>query len=199
MKKLLLLLLFTVSTFAQVGINTSNPEAIFDIYSTTSGVLIPRLTTTERNAIVSPVNSMMIYNSTLNEFQYYLNTEWKILSSNYASASYKSYVAKLSQVGTQAPTVQVITNTLGFNITWSRNSIGKYFGTAPSNSFPQAKRYALVGTSSVGGGDALITNNSISATFNGMGTSGIIIRTGNAGILTDQILFETEIEIRIYN
>jgi hypothetical protein len=83
MKKLLLFLLFTVSTFGQVGINTSNPQAVLDINSTTSGILIPRLTTTERNAIVSPVNSMMIYNSTLNEFQYYLNTEWKSIITTY--------------------------------------------------------------------------------------------------------------------
>ena len=57
MKKLLLLLLITVSAFGQVGINTSNPQAVLDITSTTSGILIPRLTTTERNAIAIPVNS----------------------------------------------------------------------------------------------------------------------------------------------
>lgn len=59
-----------------VGINTTTPQAIFDVVSTTSGVLIPRMTTTQRNAIVTPINSMLIYNSTTNQFEYYKFGSW---------------------------------------------------------------------------------------------------------------------------
>lgn len=59
-----------------VGINTTTPQAIFDVVSTTSGVLIPRMTTTQRNAIVTPINSMLIYNSTANQFEYYKFGSW---------------------------------------------------------------------------------------------------------------------------
>jgi len=44
--------------FAQVGINTDNstpdPSAMLDVKSTTSGMLVPRMTVDQRNAIVSP-------------------------------------------------------------------------------------------------------------------------------------------------
>ena len=76
MKKLLLLLLITVSTFAQVGINTTNPQAVLDITSTTSGVLIPRLTTDQKIAISNPATSMLVFDSNLNVFNYYNGISW---------------------------------------------------------------------------------------------------------------------------
>ncbi|MBT2622193.1 hypothetical protein [Chryseobacterium sp. ISL-6] len=50
---------------AQVGINTPNPDnsAALDIYSQNRGMLIPRLTTAQRNAIASPANSLLIYDT----------------------------------------------------------------------------------------------------------------------------------------
>lgn len=59
-----------------VGINTTTPQAIFDVVSTTSGVLIPRMTTTQRDAISTPINSMLIYNSTNERFEYYKDGIW---------------------------------------------------------------------------------------------------------------------------
>jgi hypothetical protein len=62
----------------QVGIGTAspNPSAALEIVSTDSGVLLPRMTTTQRNAIVSPVKGLMIYNLTDNCLQYYNGTTW---------------------------------------------------------------------------------------------------------------------------
>jgi hypothetical protein len=56
MKKLytiLAFLLVTAITYAQVGIGTINPDgsAALDITSTTGGLLPPRMTTTQRDAI----------------------------------------------------------------------------------------------------------------------------------------------------
>ncbi len=58
---------------AQVGINTTTPEesAALDIQSTESGLLIPRMTTAERNAIADPATSLLIYDTDLNG--YYFN------------------------------------------------------------------------------------------------------------------------------
>ena len=49
-------LLYTISFFSQVGIGTTNPDesSALDISSSTSGFLLPRMTTTQRNAIVRP-------------------------------------------------------------------------------------------------------------------------------------------------
>ena len=50
-----------------VGINASgNPadtSALLDVSSTTKGVLIPRMTTIQRNAIVNPAVGLQIYNT----------------------------------------------------------------------------------------------------------------------------------------
>ncbi len=57
--------LFFLQLNAQVGIGTTSPDpsSILDINSTTKGVLMPRLTSLERNAIVSPANGLIIYNT----------------------------------------------------------------------------------------------------------------------------------------
>ena len=65
MKKITLiaLMLFTALGYAQVGINTNNPDAssALEIESTTGGILIPRLTETQRDDITSPATGLMIY------------------------------------------------------------------------------------------------------------------------------------------
>lgn len=51
--------------YSQIGIGTSSPDpsSVLDISSTESGLLIPRMTTLERDGISSPVNGLMIYNT----------------------------------------------------------------------------------------------------------------------------------------
>ncbi|HBX51327.1 MAG TPA: hypothetical protein DEH02_09710 [Bacteroidales bacterium] len=68
--------LTTLNCLAQgIGINTSgNPadsSAILDVNFNNKGMLIPRLTTTERNAISNPANSLLIFNTTIQCFQAY--------------------------------------------------------------------------------------------------------------------------------
>ena len=48
-----------------VGIGTASPEATsaLDITSTTKGILIPRMTTNQRNAITSPATGVQIFNT----------------------------------------------------------------------------------------------------------------------------------------
>ena len=74
MKKITLitLMLFTAFGYAQVGINTNTPDAssALEIESTTGGILIPRMTETQRDAIVSPASGLMIY-QTDQEFGFY--------------------------------------------------------------------------------------------------------------------------------
>jgi len=61
---------------AGVGINTTTPQAILDVVSTTSGILIPRMTTTQKNAIVSPTISMQLFDTTIQKFQYWNGSIW---------------------------------------------------------------------------------------------------------------------------
>lgn len=53
-----------IGAFAQLGINTDSSEpdnsAILDVKSTTMGMLIPRMSFMEQNAIVSPAEGLML-------------------------------------------------------------------------------------------------------------------------------------------
>jgi hypothetical protein len=70
-----LLFLATTTLHAQVGIGTATPNsaAALDINSTSKGLLMPRLTTTQRDAI-SPVAGLVIYNTSVEKFQGYAGT-----------------------------------------------------------------------------------------------------------------------------
>jgi hypothetical protein len=60
-----------------VGVgSTPNAAAILDLVSTTKGFRAPSMTTTQRDAIVSPVAGLLIYNNTLNTYQVFNGTNW---------------------------------------------------------------------------------------------------------------------------
>jgi hypothetical protein len=80
------LLLFCVfNSQAQVGIGTVNPDAssMLDINSTSKGFLTPRMTTTERNAIATPADGLIVYDLTLKSFYHYnaLTSLWVRINS----------------------------------------------------------------------------------------------------------------------
>ena len=62
--------LLTATTYAQIGINNENPDAsaALDITSTTGGLLPPRMTTTQRDAI-SAAKGLVLFNTTTNTLQ----------------------------------------------------------------------------------------------------------------------------------
>jgi hypothetical protein len=76
--------IFFLSAKTQVGINTTgasaNSSAILDVTSNTKGMLIPRLTTTERTAITSPATGLLVYDISLSLFYYYNGTVWTAIS-----------------------------------------------------------------------------------------------------------------------
>jgi hypothetical protein len=69
-------LLFSISSYAQVGIGTTTPDAssILDVSSSSKGLLMPRLTTAERDNISQPAAGLMIFNTTLNDVQLFTGT-----------------------------------------------------------------------------------------------------------------------------
>ena len=75
----------TFPSSGSVGIGTLTPDASakLEIKATGKGLLIPRMTKTQRNAITRPATSLLIYqtNSTPG-FYYYTGSNWKALSSS---------------------------------------------------------------------------------------------------------------------
>jgi hypothetical protein len=64
-----------------IGTSTDAASAILNLTSTTKGVLFPRMTTTQRNAISSPATGLQIYNTTTNTNDFYNGTAWVSLAS----------------------------------------------------------------------------------------------------------------------
>lgn len=66
-----------ITSIGNVGIGTTSPSASaqLDVSSTTRGFLPPRMTTTQRDAISSPVAGLVIYNTTTSKLQVY-TTSW---------------------------------------------------------------------------------------------------------------------------
>ena len=82
---LLIILLITASnTFAQVGIGTNTPaaSAALEVSSSTKnkGILSPRITATQKNAISNPAEGLMIYQSSAPVgFYFYTGSAWKLM------------------------------------------------------------------------------------------------------------------------
>ncbi|OFY29764.1 MAG: hypothetical protein A2X01_14795 [Bacteroidetes bacterium GWF2_35_48] len=60
--------------------NAADPSAIFDASSINKGFLIPRMTTVQRDAINSPAIGLLIFNTTTNCFEAYVNGAWNTVS-----------------------------------------------------------------------------------------------------------------------
>jgi hypothetical protein len=77
---LLVFIAFSTTAFSQsVGIGTTTPNASaqLDINSTTKGILIPRMTTAQRDGITNPANGLMIYNSTTEQYNFRNGSRWQ--------------------------------------------------------------------------------------------------------------------------
>lgn len=67
----------TVVVTDDANYTSGNSSSVLDIKSTSKGLLIPRLTNAERNAIASPANGLMVYQTDGTSGFYYFNgTAW---------------------------------------------------------------------------------------------------------------------------
>ncbi|MCK9424163.1 MAG: hypothetical protein M0Q38_16375, partial [Bacteroidales bacterium] len=126
MKNLLFFLVavlwISIQATAQVIIDTTNnsqpdPAAMLDVKSTTKGFLPPRMTASQRNAIVNPVNGLMVYCSNCGTngsgvISIYINGTW----SNFSPCL--SCSAPISGTHIPAPT----------QIIWKWKSVGGALG-----------------------------------------------------------------------
>ncbi|MDA8931836.1 hypothetical protein N9H42_04120 [Flavobacteriaceae bacterium] len=85
----LIFIFFCISAAsAQVGIGTEIPHSssLLELSSTSKGLLVPRMTEAQKNAISSPAQGLLIYRtdggSLSQGFQYKDNWWWKILATN---------------------------------------------------------------------------------------------------------------------
>jgi uncharacterized protein (TIGR02145 family) len=79
----LLLPALHLSAQTAIGGNTPDPSTMLDVQGTSKGVLFPRMTASQRNAIVSPATGLMIYNTDINSLEINLGTpaspSWQVI------------------------------------------------------------------------------------------------------------------------
>jgi hypothetical protein len=78
--------MFIDSTGA-VAVATTTPDAsaVFQVNSTTRGALLPRMSTTQREAITSPANGLLAYDNNTNSYWYNKAGNWTELNSQFSN------------------------------------------------------------------------------------------------------------------
>lgn len=104
---LIALLCMHNNCFSQVGIGTTNPDpsSILHIQPSTDdkGLLIPRLTTGDRNTITTPANGLLIFNTTINNFEYNAGTPGTPVWTPFSASP--TYIGKFIITGTGSQTI----------------------------------------------------------------------------------------------
>jgi hypothetical protein len=72
-----------IESSGNIGIGTASPNAsaILDVQSTTKGVRMPNMTTTQKNAIASPAAGLMVFDTTLSKLCVYSGAAWQSITS----------------------------------------------------------------------------------------------------------------------
>jgi hypothetical protein len=84
---------FSIAFAQNVGIGTATPNssAAIDIVDSAKGILIPRMTMLQRNAINNPAEGLMVYQTNGTKgFWYYDGAEWKNVTATSTSNTFGS-------------------------------------------------------------------------------------------------------------
>jgi len=126
MKKVLISLIVIVMIFiihidSVMGQNTAvtdnesytpHSSAILDVYSLSKGLLVPRLTSTQRSNITSPADGLLVYDTDADTYYYFANTAWHPIDapslwSENSDTVYITGVGKRYGVGTASPVAKL--------------------------------------------------------------------------------------------
>jgi len=59
---------------------TANPSAMLDVKSISKGLLVPRLTSSQRTAISTPATGLLVFDTDFNQFYYFNGSTWQNVS-----------------------------------------------------------------------------------------------------------------------
>ena len=154
MKKILLFLIsvtLVTTLYSQVGINTESPNKLSELDvrnivngtdTIPKGIMIPRMTETQRNKInvsdASSTNSLMIYNITEDCYNYYskIEGEWKSLCGKLGKAQFEFDCSSVTVLGTYIENQELTaSNQLKFLVTVSKPGTYDITGTTTNGYF----------------------------------------------------------------
>jgi microcystin-dependent protein len=80
--------LMRVQENGNVGVGTAVPNALLELSSTTTGFAMPRMTTAQRIAIVSPIDGLQVYDTNLKDYYYADGGVWDCVSTRAGTVAY---------------------------------------------------------------------------------------------------------------
>ena len=165
---ILISMLFMFEAKAQVGIGTNAPDASaqLEILSTSKGLLIPRLSISQRDAIPNPANGLLIYQVVNSPgFYYYNNGQWiKLVNSTDLTGTGTGGAVNTILNGTVSPSSN-LGNNGDFYLNTANNTLygPKNAGSWPSTGVLLVGPQGVPGTS---GGNAELPKLSFDANYN---------------------------------
>ena len=169
MKSLLVILVLTITMlsagYAQQGVainadgSPPNAKAMLDVKSTTKGLLIPRMSTTERNNITTPPEGLMVFDTDLKGFFYFKLGNWQNMTT-----------------GLDLPYSQ----TISFNGSALTIGNSQPSAAAIAGDFIGGNGIALQGTGNIGGKflgstEGIHSEGDVAGKFYSGGTAGVIV------------------------
>jgi len=122
-----------------IGASTVAASASLDIVSTSRGLLIPRMTTTERNAIASPATGLQVYDTDTKATEWYNGYSWGNSGLQQQQSRVSTQFDKTSDV--------TLANITGLTATLVAGKIYRFEANLYTNAAPNAgAKYSIAGT-----------------------------------------------------
>ncbi len=183
MKRIIFVIwLLGLQVFGQMAVNTTgsapDASAMLDVSATDKGILIPRMTATERDNISSPATGLLVFVTDDNSFYYFDGTSWLQMTT-----SNKAWLLN-GNAGTDSNTHFIGTTDaqdLVFKTNNNTHLIIDQNGLVGINITPGVASLSVAGSSSVYGVLGLVNgSNSFAGTFYNLDASGTaIVGAGN--------------------
>lgn len=152
-------ILFTTLFFslqAQVKIGppagAPDPSAMLEITGTDRGLLIPRLTTAQRDLIANPAQALMIFNTDIQCYDYWTGSEWLNFGcADQGNGSAEPDCSSLTAIGTytQGTLLDQSTNYLTVTIDVAQLGTYNYSTFANGMIFSASGTFTTLGTQSI--------------------------------------------------
>lgn len=169
---------FGVQAQTVIGGSTPDNTAVLDVQSTTKGVLLPRLTNAQRDAIVHPANGLAIYNVSTNCINFYTGTAWFEVCGETTAAMVTGFETSVTRAGS------LLTGTaasgVSFTVTYNGGN-GKSYAAQEVSSTDITGLTASLDAGTLANGSGTLTFNVTGTPAEG-GTASFVIHFGGQSI-----------------
>jgi hypothetical protein len=148
---LIICFLFSIKTNAQLKIgnnpNTISSSSVLEMESTDKGVLVPRMLSVQRVAIVSPALGLLVYDTDTNSFWQYNGLAWVEISNYWIKTG-----NDISNINTGNVGINTVTPSA-----YGHGGVNKIFEVFNNNSSLNAQSHLMLSTNGISGSTGGIT------------------------------------------